>query len=255
MELNFKSFGEGQPLLILHGLFGMLDNWQTLAKRFAEDYQVFIIDQRNHGKSPHHPVIDYPSMAEDLYDFMLDHDLATANVLGHSMGGKTAMQFALTYPEKVNKLIVVDIAPKAYKGGHQLIFEALFDVNLDDVTNRKDAEAILAKKIEEPGVRLFLLKNLSRKKEGGYQWKMNLPAIDKHYFDILKAIETDSSFENPSLFIGGGQSKYIKPTDHEMIYALFPNSTIEMVENAGHWVHAEAPKELLNLVLAFLGRG
>lgn len=252
MKLNFKTFGEGEPLIVLHGLFGMLDNWLTLSRKFAEHYQVFIIDQRNHGKSPHDDVIDYPSMAEDLYDFMVDHDIPQAYFLGHSMGGKTVMQFAHLYPEKVKKLIVVDIAPKRYKGGQEPIFEALFNVDLNKVDSRSDAEEMLAQTIDEQEIRLFLLKNLARQKEGHYRWKMNLPAIYDHYQDILGSIENETPFVNPSLFIRGGQSRYIQDEDFSLIREQFPNAEIATVEKAGHWVHAEAPEELLKLALNFL---
>jgi len=252
MKLNFKTLGEGEPLIVLHGLFGMLDNWLTLSRKFAEHYQVFIIDQRNHGKSPHDEVIDYPSMAEDLYDFMVDHDIPQACFLGHSMGGKTVMQFAHLYPEKVKKLIVVDIAPKRYKGGQEPIFEALFNVDLNKVDSRSDAEEMLAQTIDEQEIRLFLLKNLARQKEGHYRWKMNLPAIYDHYQDILGSIENETPFVNPSLFIRGGQSRYIQDEDFSLIREQFPNAEIATVEKAGHWVHAEAPEELLKLALNFL---
>ncbi|MEL7124233.1 MAG: alpha/beta fold hydrolase [Bacteroidota bacterium] len=254
MQLNYKQLGEGQPLIILHGLFGMLDNWQTLGKRFSEDFQVFLLDQRNHGKSDHNAVIDYPSMADDLYDFMYDHDLDQAHILGHSMGGKTAMQFAHTYPEKVNKLVVVDIAPKAYRGGHQLIFEALFNVPIETIESRKEVDVILNQKIDEVGIRLFLMKNLMRNKDGGYKWKMNLDSIHHHYEDILSAIRPESPFSNPTLFIKGENSNYIKEKDNELILAQFPNSNIETVAKTGHWVHAEAPDTLFSLVKGFLNK-
>jgi esterase len=252
MELNYKTFGEGEPLIILHGLFGMLDNWQTLARRFAEDFQVYIVDQRNHGKSPHDPVMDYPSMAEDLFDFMLDHDIISANIMGHSMGGKTVMEFAHLHPEKVKKLIVVDMAPKAYESGHRPIFEALYMVDLNLVEDREDAENMLAQGIESDSIRLFLLKNLKRKKGGGYEWKMNLDAIFRHYPDILSAINSEIPFVNPSLFIRGAKSNYILDSDFELIHEQFTEADIVTIDNAGHWVHADAPEELLQLVRNFI---
>jgi len=252
MELNYKTLGEGEPLIILHGLFGMLDNWQTLARKFAEDFKVYIVDQRNHGKSPHDPVIDYSSMAEDLFDFMLDHDIPQANIMGHSMGGKTVMQFAHMYPERVRRLIVVDMAPKAYESGHRLIFEALYNVDLNLVESRDDAEDMLRQGIEDGGIRLFLLKNLKRNKDGGYEWKMNLHAIFRHYPDILSAIHSETPFASPSLFIRGDRSHYIENADFDLIQEEFPLAEIATVEGAGHWVHAEAPDELLKLVTNFL---
>ncbi len=250
MELNYKKFGQGEPLLILHGLFGTLDNWQTLAKKFAEHYTVFIIDQRNHGKSPHLPDFDYPTLAEDLCSFMEDNWIYKANILGHSMGGKTVMQFALEYPDMVDKMIVVDIAPKGYAGGHDLIFEALFSLDLNTLENRKTADEILSAKIPEFGVRQFLLKNLTKDKETGkYRWKMNLPVIFEHYQNILAPIEGE--FVNiPGLFIKGERSEYI--SDDTDFKELFPDASLHTIREAGHWVHADQPQELLQRVLDFL---
>ncbi len=251
MELNYKQFGQGDPVIILHGLFGMLDNWQTIAKKLAENYTVFIIDQRNHGRSPHHPDFDYSLLAEDLHCFMEQQWIYQAHLIGHSMGGKTVMQFALDYPDFVEKMIVVDIAPKKYEGGHQLIFEALFDLDLEHIQNRKDAEQQLEVRIPQFGVRQFLLKNLTRKKEGGYTWKMNLDAIFNHYEDILDTIEGEP-VEIPSLFIKGGLSNYIQKEDSSLIKKLFSHSNIITIEKSGHWVHAEQPDILLEHMKNFL---
>jgi len=251
MELNFKSFGQGDPVIILHGLFGMLDNWQTIAKKLADNYTVFLVDQRNHGRSPHDDQFDYPTMAADLMAFMESQWIHQSHVIGHSMGGKTAMEFALTYPDSIDHLVVVDIAPKSYEGGHQAIFEALFSLNLKEIENRKEAEQALEAKISDFGVRQFLLKNLSRNKAGYYEWKMNLPAIHKNYQNILAATQATGTMEAPTLFIKGGQSNYIEDTDEDLIHSFFPTAKIKTIEKAGHWVHAEAPKELLGEVEAF----
>jgi len=252
MNLNYKEYGQGDPIIILHGLFGTLDNWQTIARKLAKNYSVFLIDQRNHGRSSHTDAIDYPLMAADLHEFMLEMGMYQAHIIGHSMGGKTAMQFALEYPDMVDKLVIVDITPKAYVGGHQTIFEALFSLDLDKLKNRKEADAILSERIDEFGVRQFLLKNLTREKEGTYKWKMNLPVIHKHYEDILAAIESDYPFEKSTLFIKGEKSNYITEEDIPLIQSLFPEAKLETVEDAGHWVHAEKPKELLEMVTNFL---
>jgi pimeloyl-ACP methyl ester carboxylesterase len=256
LELNYKTFGQGDPVVILHGLFGTLDNWQTIARQLAENYTVFILDQRNHGRSPHADVHDYPTLAEDLRHFMETHWMYDgAHIIGHSMGGKTAMQFALTHPDMVKKLVVVDIAPKAYAGGHFEIFEALQAMDLDNISDRKEAEAFLAQHIAELDVRQFLMKNLTRKSEGGFEFKMNLPVLWKHYPDILAAVDGEP-FEGESLFIRGGRSKHVVlPEDEGLIKSLFPNSEIKTVEGAGHWVHAEKPEELLGMVTAFLNQG
>ena len=251
MTLNYKSFGEGYPIIILHGLFGTLDNWQTIAKKLADDYTVYIVDQRNHGRSPHDAIFNYEVMADDLQAFMESQWIYEAHIIGHSMGGKTAMQFALNYPDLVNRLVVVDIAPKGYEGGHQAIFEALFSLDLAKISNRKEADKLLSSKIGEFGVRQFLLKNLTRNKEGGYQWKMNLPVIYQNYTKILSAIEQEDGFSQPTLFIKGENSNYIKETDWPLIRKIFPSAELATVKQAGHWVHAEAPNELLNFVKGF----
>ncbi len=253
MKLNFKTFGQGPPLIILHGLFGMLDNWQTAAKQLSDTFMVFIVDQRNHGRSPHVDEIDYPSMANDLKEFMEENWIHEAHLLGHSMGGKTVMQFALEYPEMTDKLVVVDIAPKAYAGGHQLIFEALQSLELGQVQSRTEADQKLGQLVTDLGIRQFLLKNLSRDKEsGGFRWKMNLPVIARDYPKILVGLETDGQFEGDTLFIKGGSSDYITSVDQTEITNFFPSSQVQTVEGAGHWVHAEKPKELLKIVRQFL---
>jgi esterase len=253
MSLQFKSFGAGDPVIILHGLFGTLDNWQAIAKQLAEHFTVFIVDQRNHGKSPHTEHISYPLMAEDLRKFMEDHWVYDAHIIGHSMGGKTAMQFALDNPDMVNKLIVVDIAPKAYVGNHETIFEALFDVPLERLESRSEAEDILKGKIgDDPGTILFLLKNLTRNKDGGYTWKMNLQVLHKDYQNILAAVQGMEAFEKDALFIKGEKSDYILPEDLNDIRRLFPKAELKEVAGAGHWVHADAPDVLCEMILAFL---
>ncbi|MEM8908522.1 MAG: alpha/beta fold hydrolase, partial [Bacteroidota bacterium] len=238
MELNYKAFGTGTPLIILHGLFGTLDNWQTVGKQLAEDFSVYLVDQRNHGRSPHHPDFNYPLMAEDLRDFMESQWIYKAHLIGHSMGGKTVMQFAMDFPDLIDRLVVVDIGPRAYAGNHHSIFEALNALNLQEVDSRKTAEAQLAKRIDSFGVRQFLLKNLSREKSGGYRWKMNLPVIHQHYPETLAEIEFTEAFEAPTLFIRGGQSDYVQDQDWPGILRYFPQAKLETIAESGHWVHA-----------------
>ncbi len=253
IELNYKSFGQGPPLIIVHGLFGTLDNWQTLAKSFAEKYSVFILDLRNHGRSPHKDgLFDYQVLAEDLKDFMEQHWIYKSHLLGHSMGGKTVMQFALTYPEMVDKMIVVDIAPKSYKGGHEAILHALSSLDLTTLADRKSAEDHLMNLLNEVGTVQFLLKNLSRKKEGGFEWKMNLNNLIQNYDNILDNISIESQNEQPALFIRGSNSDYVLDSDFQHIQELFPNSKIITIDDAGHWVHADKPKELFEIVDEFL---
>ncbi len=251
MGLNFKQYGQGEPLIILHGLLGSLDNWQTLAREFAKEYSVFTIDLRNHGRSFHNDIMDYPSLANDIAEFMNEHWIYNANVLGHSMGGKTAMQLALDFPELVQKLIVVDIAPKVYVGGHQPLFDAMLNLDVNHLQSRSEADLQLKSSIPNDNIRLFLLKNLSRNKSGGYRWKSNLNAIVNNYSKILENIDGDIPSDIPTLFIKGGNSDYIDD-DEEIIKAYFSNAKIKIIEGAGHWVHAEAPAELLGLVKNFL---
>ncbi|MCB0618684.1 MAG: alpha/beta fold hydrolase [Saprospiraceae bacterium] len=252
MELNYKTFGQGDPLIILHGLFGSLDNWQTLGKQFAEHYTVFLLDQRNHGRSPHDPEFDYAALAADLKHFLESHWVYKTHLLGHSMGGKTAMEFALHYPDMVDKLVVVDIGPKAYSGGHELIMDALLSVDLDAIDSRQAADEALQARISEYGIRQFLLKNLHRNKDGTFSWKMNLPILHQHYDQILSAIEGDDPFEGPALFIRGSRSNYIEDGDWPAILELFPRAELATVPQAGHWVHADAPELLLERVHRFL---
>jgi pimeloyl-ACP methyl ester carboxylesterase len=253
LALHHKTFGQGEPVVILHGLFGTLDNWQTIGKLLAEHYMVFLLDQRNHGRSPHVEGMNYSLLAEDLYHFLDANWIHQTHIIGHSMGGKTAMQFALHHPDLVNRLMIIDIAPKSYEGGHELILDALTAFPLDKISDRKEAEIFLQQKgIKEFGTRQFLLKNLTRTASGGYEWKMNLGEITKHYQEILANIEASDTFEGETLFVKGGNSNYILDEDLPVIQTYFPKANIETVPNVGHWVHAEAPEKLLQLILQFL---
>lgn len=252
MDLNFKVFGEGKPVIILHGLFGMLDNWQTVAKKLADEYMVYIVDQRNHGRSPHLPDFNYTLMAEDLQIFMESQWIYEAIIVGHSMGGKTAMRFALDYPEMVEKLVVVDIGPKQYPAGHDLIFESLLSVDLSTVKSRQEVATILSKKIPDQGVVQFLMKNLSRTKQDTYEWKMNLPAIFKNYSNILAPLSVKQVFESEALFIRGEKSPYIQDKDWPSIHNVFPKASLITIPGAGHWVHAEQPQLLFNALSEFI---
>jgi len=252
IELNYKEFGQGEPIIILHGLFGTLDNWKTIATKLSESFLVYILDQRNHGKSPHTLEFSYQLMAQDLYEFMDHNWIQQATIIGHSMGGKVAMQFALEYPEMVNKLIVVDIAPQENEPGHEQIFNAMLTLDLDNLESRKQADKFLSNKIPSFAVRQFLLKNIARTKEGGYQWKMNLPVIYENYHEVLAEITGEDPLEEPTLFLNGGQSDYVDATKIPGIKALFTDVQFATIEKAGHWVHAEAPDEFLSIVKQFL---
>lgn len=260
MHLNYKKLGDSGPaVFILHGLFGMLDNWQTIGRWLSEDFQVYLVDQRNHGKSPHLPELTYGLMAEDLAELMKDLEVPQAIILGHSMGGKTAMRFALDFPEMTEALVVADMGIKTYPAGHDEIFKALFAVDVAAVQSRKEAETQLESLVPEFGVRQFLLKNLSRNKEGGYRWKMNLPVIHEHYDEILKGLEEvaadesthAASYEGPTLFLRGSKSGYVSDEDWPAIQEIFPLAKLDQLE-AGHWLHAERPQEFYERFKDFL---
>ena len=250
--LNFKTFGSGDPIIIMHGLFGMLDNWQTIAKNLSEEYMVYVIDLRDHGKSEHTTDFNYPLLAQDIAEFLEAEWIHKSYIIGHSMGGKTALQLVKDYPELVEKLIVVDIGIKSYKGGHETILEALTSVPIDSVKTRADADKHLFRYISEPGIRLFLMKNLTRNKEGGYRWKMNLKLLIKHYQEILAGITFDEVVDIPTLFIRGGKSNYIQDEDLDEIFIHFEDMQLITIAAAGHWVHAEQPNELLSAIKSFL---
>lgn len=247
-----REFGAGSPVLILHGLFGFSDNWQTIAKGLADHHLVVTPDLRNHGRSPHLPTHSYPEMAEDLKAFMEEKWMFHAAVIGHSMGGKAAMQLALNYPDMVEKLVVVDIAPGQAEDNHSGIFEALMGLDLSTMTDRKSAEAYLGERIPDLGTRQFLLKNITREENGTFAWKMNLPVLWKHFSDILAGVKGDQAFNKPTLFVRGSRSNYVQDSDWEGIKILFPQAELVTIEGAGHWVHADKPQELLEVLKHFL---
>jgi len=254
MQLHYKEYGsESLPvLIILHGLFGLSDNWHSFGQRFGEHYHTFALDARNHGRSPHSDQFDYHVMAEDVAECMMQHRLASASLLGHSMGGKTAALTALLHPELVAKLIVVDIAPRSYKAHHDQIFDALTSLDVKIFRYRKDIDEALSWKIPDVSVRQFLMKNLGRDESGNFRWKMNLKVIEKNYSHINEELPQTGQFNNPTLFVRGGNSEYIRMEDVPLIHTLFPKAEIKTVQNAGHWVHVDAPEEFLCTVLDFL---
>lgn len=252
MELNVKSFGQGPALVILHGLFGSLDNWVSLARQLEDRFSLYLVDQRNHGKSPHAPNWDYLTMAEDLKSFFDREGIFQAHVLGHSMGGKTAMTFALEYPALVDRLVIADMGVKAYPPHHTEILEALNSVPLAQLQSRQEAEEILSRKIDEISIRQFLLKSLARKEPEGFSWKFNLPVITQNYTRILQAIEADFPYEGPTLFLSGEKSNYVLSEDHDSIRQLFPNAEFVSIPGAGHWLHAEAPEAFLKALTQYL---
>jgi pimeloyl-ACP methyl ester carboxylesterase len=254
MLLNYECAGTGEPLVILHGLFGSLDNWQTVRQRLSAHYRVCVVDQRNHGKSPHSDTMDYPSMAEDLPGVLVAENITRAHFLGHSMGGKTAMQLALSHPDHVRSLIVVDIAPRQYAPSHLQILAGLKSLDLNSIKSRSEAEEALAPFVPDPEVRRFLLKNLRRMDHGSFTWRNNLEGISNSYPRLNAAIEPSGKFSGPSLFIRGSLSDYVSDADVPLIHKLFPAAKIETMPKAGHWLHAEAPDEFLRVVSEFLAR-
>lgn len=252
MHLFYRKLGAGTPLIVLHGVFGSSDNWLTLGKQLADHYEVFLIDQRNHGLSPRSPFFDYDVLSEDLRNFIMHHRLKNPIIVGHSMGGKVAMNFALKHPAMLCSLVVVDIAPRAYPPHHQAILKGLNAIPLDKISTRKEAEDILAEYVPDTAIRQFLLKNLARKEDGQFEWRINLTVIEQQMPAILGQIDAATTFDKPTLFIGGSRSTYILPQDHADIRRLFPYAQIQFIEGAGHWVQAEKPKEFLAVLLDFL---
>lgn len=253
MKLHSKILGKGKPFLILHGFLGMGDNWKTLAKQFSkEGFEVHLIDQRNHGKSPHSDDFSYELMAEDLKEYCDEHQLEDIILLGHSMGGKTAMLFACEQEALVEKLIIVDIAPKYYAPHHQQILKGLTALEDAKLTSRGDAEDLLEDYIDETGVRLFLLKNLYWKTKNQLSLKLNLEVLKANIENIGAALEEGMRYEGPTLFIKGEKSDYILSEDRKEIKTHFPKAIIVSIKGAGHWVHAEKSAEFFQAVTRFV---
>ena len=251
--LHANILGAGPPLLILHGFLGMSDNWKTLGRKYAEKgYEVHLLDQRNHGRSFRSQEFDYPAMAADLLHYMDERGIEKAMLIGHSMGGKTAMQFACTYPERVSKLIVADIAPKRYPPHHQQILSALDALPLEHLESRTEADEALSEHIEDWGIRQFLLKNLYWVKPGRLGLRINLEVLKHKMEEIGAALPPEARYEGPVLFLRGGKSGYVTRGDLPLIHHHFPQATLETLEGAGHWLHAENPGGFLQKSLEFL---
>jgi len=250
--LHSKIIGSGKPLVILHGLFGMLDNWQGLAKEFGQFFETHIVDQRNHGKSFHADAHNYELMCADLLVYLDANGLEKVFLLGHSMGGKTAMLFASMYPERVGKLVVVDITPKYYAPHHQEILAALVAVETANIKSRKEADIILAKHFPQIGIRQFLLKNLYWKTKEELCFKFNLKVLTNEIQHVGEALIDDAIFYEPTLFVDGQNSNYILPEDQDLIETHFPDAQIVEVAKAGHWVHIENPTDFFEEVSRFL---
>jgi len=252
MQLYFKEFGQGEPLILLHGLFGSSDNWLGVTPKLAEKFHVFILDLRNHGQSPHAAEMNYPLLAEDVVSFLDARSLPEASVLGHSLGGKVAMQLALSHPHRVRRLIVADMSPRAYAPSHNKIFSALLALDLAKFQSRQQVEDALVLKIPDQTIRRFLLKNLSRDDAGTLIWKINLRGLAENYPRLGEAVFSSTPFAKPALFIRGGKSNFVAPDDEAMIRQLFSKAEIKTIPEAKHWVHADAPEEFVRLVKDFL---
>jgi len=252
VPLFSKIYGEGRPLIILHGLFGMGDNWTTHAKLLAaRGWQVHAVDGRNHGRSPHHHEHNYDAMAADIEAYIEDHHLKNVVLLGHSMGGKTVMNFAVRKPQQVDAAIVVDIAPKHYPVHHEAYIAAMKGVDFTTAKSRKDIEALLSQTLTSPGIIQFFMKSLHWKTKEELAWRFNLGVLERELSHVGEALDY-GYYDGPTLFIAGGQSGYITVDDQEKIYEHFPNAELQTIDGAGHWVHAEAREAFAACVVDFL---
>ncbi len=253
LALNYTEYGAGPPIVILHGLFGSARNWHAIAKQLESTHHVYALDLRNHGSSPWHDSMTYRDLADDVRDFIEQHNLEQAVVIGHSMGGKTAMLLALQYQELVGTLVVVDIAPVPYQHSFIQYVQAMQGLNLSGLSRRDDADEALSDDVPEPGVRMFLLQNLVYKNKQ-FNWRINLPALSANMAELtgFPREAMNRIYFGKTLIIGGGQSVYVQPEHHRTIYALFPNAGITVIPNAGHWVHADQPAALAGAIRAIL---
>ncbi|HAO25250.1 MULTISPECIES: alpha/beta fold hydrolase [unclassified Methylophaga] len=251
MRLHFQSIGHGEPLVILHGLFGSADNWRSIAKALSSERQVISVDLRNHGRSFHHSQQTFDLMAEDLLN-LLDHlGLSVIDLLGHSLGGKTAMQFSQNFTDRLRKLIIVDIAPRQYADEHSQIFKALLAQDLSKFSTRSQVSDALAEALPDPQVRQFLLLNL-QKGDNGLSWRINLQGLFCNYPGLLQSVSPENSIELPALFLSGSKSDYVTDDDWLQIKSLYPQAEYVVIDGAGHWVHAEKPDAFIQQVNRFL---
>jgi len=254
LQLNFKRYSESGPVLVMmHGLFGSLENLSGIARYLTEHYQIYSLDMRNHGKSPHAEDMTLRTMASDVIEFLDRENLESAYLLGHSLGGKVMMEAALTAPARVDKLVVADIAPVDYAvPRHDDVFAGLEAVEFANLTNRSQADEQLAAHISEPAIRSFILKNLARNSDGSYHWRINVPAIKANYFHLIGANRDDSQYAGPVLFIKGEHSDYLTSEHRPEVVKRFPNAEVKILGGTGHWLHAEKPEVFAKLVHGFL---
>ncbi|MGE5447664.1 MAG: alpha/beta fold hydrolase [Bacteroidales bacterium] len=269
MNLFFREEGEGFPVVIVHGLYGSSDNWLTVGKKLSAHYKVYMIDQRNHGRSPNSDDHSYETLKEDLADFFNQHHIQKAILIGHSMGGKTAMAFAADYPERIEKLVIVDIAPKNYFQLndesqyylHKSIMEAMLELDFSRMETRKDIENYLSERIDNFSIVQFLLKNVHRKKENHqFEWRINIKVLYENLDEIISGVneiwfeDRRPIFNYPVLFIKGENSKYIQGADYASIKQIYPDALIKVIPDAGHWLHAEQPQLFMEVLEQFLAQ-
>ncbi|MCT4615397.1 MAG: alpha/beta fold hydrolase [Marinifilaceae bacterium] len=261
MKLNYKKSGNGKAVIILHGLYGSSDNWFSIARALSEYFCVYSVDIRNHGQSPHSTKHTYKEMAADLEEFTKNENLTKFYLIGHSMGGKIAMEYSINNSARILSMIIIDIAPKDYSidnkafDTHKKIINSMLNLNLYEYKSRLEIDSELKKEIKEDRVRAFILKNLKRDKNNKFDWKLNILAIDKNIKTIMaNNLEQYSALKisSPCLFVKAANSSYIDAKDYNNIRNIFPNSQIEIIDNCGHWVHAEQPNILLKTILYFL---
>jgi len=250
MNLYYQSQGSGQPFIIVHGLFGSSDNWRSMAKYFAKWYQVISIDLRNHGRSPHAGSQTFEAMAEDIYTLCTKLNLQKIYLLGHSLGGKAAMKFTELHPNMVEKLIVVDIAPRQYQGEHTPMMDAMMAIDFSTLASRSEVDDLLAETITDKTVRQFLLMNLVADNKL-LKWRINLPALKANYREYMQPVCQTFSSDIAALFLYGEQSDYVSQHDQREIEAIFSNVEFAAMPT-GHWPHAERPQQFKNTLEAFL---
>ncbi len=253
LDLSYREFGKGVPMIILHGLMGSKQNWWSIAKKLSDSCHIFTLDARNHGDSPHTDTMSYSEMAQDVVEFMDKQHLNKTSLIGHSMGGKTAMLVALNYPDRVEQLIVADVAPVSYSNNHPALLNILKKLDLEQIRERTDVDSQLQHQVPDPVMRGFLLKNLTRDRQH-FRWKVNLDAIEQSISELqsFPVIREDCQYSDKTLFIGGDRSEYLKHQYHSQICKWFPNNKIIMLPNAGHWVHVEQPEHFIQAVRDFI---
>ncbi len=251
MKLHYQQLGEGQPLLIIHGLFGSSDNWRSMARYFSKYFQVISLDLRNHGQSPHSDEQNFKLMAQDVVELCESLGISKAHVMGHSLGGKVAMQFAEYATDLIDKLVIVDISPRQYFSQHTPMMDAMMALDMRDYSARSQIDEALSLSIEDKTVRQFLLMNL-QSDEAGFHWRINLPALKQNYQQLMAPVCDNASFTIPSLFVYGELSEYVTEDDQQLIKQHFSEAEFVAIDKAGHWVHAEKPQQFKQVVEEFL---